>query len=530
METRKISMQTVSLKKSRMPNKKPLTALPEWHALTNHADAMQNVHMRDLFAADAQRFDDLHIDCNGLLFDYSKNIITGETLEHLTALANATGLEEQRDAMFSGAPINTTEGRSVLHTALRGDVPSDLQINGENVADFVTALHVDMRAISDGIRGNSDITDVIHIGVGGSYVGPHLVCDALRAMQDGPRLHFLSNIDGQTIGQLLASLQAEHTVVLIASKTFATLETLANADVVKQWLTDTVGAEKACQHLFAMSAATQTAHDYGVPVDHILPMRSWIGGRFSLWSSIGLPIAIAFGFDRFQELLDGAAQMDQHFKTAPLDKNIPALMGLIGIWYRNFLEFSSHAVLPYADSLNMLAVYVQQVDMESNGKAAKHKTGPVVFGAPGTGAQHAFMQSLHQGSDIIPCDFVIPAHNPYTDERLQKRLVGNALAQAQALMLGRDNADEPHRHFGGNRPSNSLVIDSLTPTSLGMLLALYEHKVFVQGAVWGINSFDQYGVELGKVLAKDIIDDLHAGTASPLHDSSTAGLIRAIVG
>ena len=480
-------------------------------------------HMRDLFKSDSDRFEKYSIELDGLLFDYSKNKITDDVLEGLITCAQDCDLEAKRDAMFDGAIINDTEGRAVLHTALRN--PPDIDIDGENVASFVKNMHAQMRAISEAIRADKTITDIIHIGLGGSDLGPRLVVEALRAQHSGPRMHFLSNIDGQTVAALTAQLKPENTRVIIASKTFTTLETMENAHVIRDWLGDC-----ADDNIYAITSALDKAAEFNIPQDRILPMRDWIGGRFSVWSTIGLPIAIALGYDAFDAFLKGAARADTHFKTAPLHANIPVIMALLGVLYRNIYDYRAHAVIPYADSLALLSRYMQQLDMESNGKAsADHKTGPVIFGAKGTGAQHAFMQSLHQGTDIIPCDFIIAAKNANGLQSFQHKLNANALAQAQALMLGQDNPDEPHRQFDGNRPSNTILLPEITPYSMGMLLALYEHKIFTQGVLWGINSFDQWGVELGKVLAKDIITDLEAGEPSASHDSSTAGLIRVIL-
>ncbi len=512
-----------------MLNNPALNQLPIWKALQAHQTDINAVHMRDLFDQAPERFERFHLDLDGLLLDYSKHRITEKTLSLLRTLCEEVKLDKARDALFAGKPVNHTEGRAALHMALRGSCDSSLTVEGENVSHFVETLQAQIKSISDQLRDDPDITDVIHIGVGGSDLGPRLVCQALSAFHNGPRIHFLSNIDGQSASALLAQLNPEHCAVLIASKTFTTLETMQNADFVKDWLYQSLPKNTASQRLFAMTSADQKATDYGVQAHHILPMRDWIGGRFSVWSSIGLPIAIAFGFDVFKAFLDGAETVDQHFIDAPFDQNMPIIMALLGVWYRNFWDFRSHSILPYADSLGLLADYMQQLDMESNGKAAPYPTSPVIFGGAGTGVQHAFMQSLHQGGDIIPCDFIIAATNPHSPSGFQEALNANALAQAQALMHGRDNSDDANRHFEGNRPSSCLVLPQLDGYYMGMLLALYEHKIFVQGHLWGINSFDQFGVELGKTLAKTITPSL-TGASSDHEgfDSSTAGLIRAI--
>lgn len=503
---------------------------PCWSALATHHNAIKTQQMKTLFTEDTKRFDSFSINCDELTFDFSKHRINTETIARLSDLATEANLPQKRSLMFSGDIINTTEKRAVLHTALRGSNDPQLCVDGENVTAFVMQLHAQIKAIADKIRNNPQITDVISIGIGGSDLGPRMVYKALSAAQSGPAIHFINNVDGQTIDTLLTDLDPHRTVVLIASKTFTTLETMQNARYARDWLRGALETDEITTRLFAMSSAVNKATDFGIKEDHILPMRDWIGGRFSVWSSIGLPIAIAFGFEMFQDFLTGAARADQHFKDAPLDKNIPVLMALLGIWYRNMFNFPGHAVLPYADALHLLPAYMQQLDMESNGKnAGLLKTAPLVFGGAGTCAQHAFMQALHQSEEIVPCDFIIVAHNPHASADFQHALNANALAQAQALMLGRENTEEPHRHFPGNRPSSTFVLPTLNAYYLGMLLAFYEHKIFTQGILWKINSFDQYGVELGKTLAKDIIADLRDARPASTHDSSTSGLIHAIV-
>jgi glucose-6-phosphate isomerase len=519
-----------------MQDKHPINKSDEWKALDAHLKTKRDVPIKDLFAKNTSRFDDFSLECGDIFYDFSKHNIDAETLSLLMNLAKARGVEGQRDAMLSGEKINNTEDRAVLHTALRGGAKSGLTINDEDVDVFIAALHAQMKTISSNIRSNEAITDVIHIGVGGSDLGPRLVCEALSHFNDGPRMHFISNVDGQSIDQLMQTLSPGNVAVCVASKTFTTLETMKNAWAVRDWMVENLGPVNAMKRFYALTASYEGADSFGIQDDHILPMRDWVGGRYSVWSSIGLPVAIACGYDVFEELLGGAKDADEHFASTPLEANIPVIMAMLGIWYRNFWDYRAHVVLPYMDTLKLLPTYLQQLDMESNGKSvdkdgnlAPVATGPAIFGGQGTDMQHAFMQSLHQGSNIIPCDFIIAKKPSHPHKDFHDALNANALAQAQALAMGQDNKDEPHRQFDGNRPSSTLVLETLNARSIGTLLALYEHKVFVQGAVWGINSFDQWGVELGKVLAKTIISDLHDGAPSRDHDSSTAGLIARLV-
>jgi glucose-6-phosphate isomerase len=497
----------------------------DFQQLKTHQEAMEYIHMRDLFADDQKRFERFSLQIDGLLFDYSKHRMTEETIGLLVDLAIERDLEATRDALFAGKPLNTSENRSVLHPALRGSVDTKLEIDGENVADFVQKTRAQIREVSEKIRSDNTVADVIHIGIGGSDLGPRMVCRALQHLNDGPRLHFLSNIDGQDVTQLLKSLNAENTAIIIASKTFTTQETMSNAQLVCDWL----GHKN---NVYAITSNTQAAIEFGVNEDHILPLRNWIGGRFSLWSAVGLPIAVSVGFKGFEALLSGAKDADDHFLTAPLDQNIPVLMGMLGIWYRNIWDFNAHAILPYIQSLEHFPRCLQQLEMESNGKsvsadgsAVNHSTSGVVFGETGTDAQHAFMQMIHQGSDIVPTDFIIAAKVGHDYPSHHAKLNANALAQSQALMQGLENKDEPHRHFDGNRPSSTFILDELTPRNLGLLIALYEHKIFVQGVIWGINSFDQWGVELGKILAQDIEKSLKNEETDDASDCSTENLI-----
>lgn len=494
----------------------------EWKALQAHAKAIHGLHMRDLFAKDAKRFNALHLRTNGLTFDYSRNLITSETLKLLIDLAKTAGVASWRDRMFAGEKINITEGRAALHPALRGSGNSSLKIDEENINDFVQKSLAQIESISKKIRADKNITDVINIGIGGSDLGPRIVYETLQSFNDGPRIHFVSNVDGARITTVLKSLKPSSTAFIVTSKTFSTMETLTNALTAKDWA-------KTTKNFYAVSSNTEAAKSFGVAKENILPMRDWIGGRTSVWSTVGLPIAIAAGFENFKAFLAGAKAMDDHFREAEFEKNIPVLMGLLAIWYRNFMDYRTHAILPYAHNLRKFPAFIQQLDMESNGKSVDrdgndidYKTGPIIFGETGTNAQHAFMQLMHQGMDIIPADFIIVKNPDHDLGDHHRKLNANALAQAQALMQGREKADKPYKKFDGNRPSSTLLLDRLDPWHLGMLLALYEHRMFVQGIIWNINSFDQWGVELGKTLANEIL----APGAHPTADQTTLALMQ----
>ncbi|MGB4057551.1 MAG: glucose-6-phosphate isomerase, partial [Alphaproteobacteria bacterium] len=440
----------------------------------------------------------------------------------LIDLAKTRQVEKQRDSLFNGDAINTTENRAVLHTALRGSFNEALSVNAENIAEFVESSLEKIAATANKIRDNKNITDIVNIGIGGSDLGAKMACWALHNFHSGPRTHFVSNVDGAEITHTLKSLRPENTAFIISSKTFTTLETMTNAETAKAWAGGT-------ENFYAVTMNETAAQNFGIAPENTLPMRDWIGGRTSLWSAVGLPIAVAIGNENFKSLLAGAKDMDTHFQTAPLNANMPVTMALMGIWYRNFMGFSTHAVLPYAAELDFFPSFLQQLDMESNGKSIdrdgneiNYATAPVLFGAAGTNAQHAFMQLMHQGTDTIPADFILiktPGHDLTNHHR---KLNANALAQAEALMSGSPApGGQPHRKFPGNRPSSTLVLDRLDPRHLGALIALYEHKTSTQGFIWNINSFDQWGVELGKTLAKDILDD-KTGNSSP--DQTTHAL------
>jgi glucose-6-phosphate isomerase len=520
---------------------------------------MRSVHMRDLFAADPARAERMTADACGLHLDFSKHIATDETLQLLFGLARAVDLEHWRERMFTGDHINVSEDRAVLHTALRNRTDVRTLVDGEDVMPAVDAVLKRMQDFSDRVRSGEwkghtgkAITDVINIGIGGSNLGPKMVCEALKPYQsDHLRAHFVSNVDGTHLAETLRGLDPETTLFIVASKTFTTLETMTNAQSARRWLVEALGDEKAVRnHFVAVSTNAEKVTEFGIDTDQMFEFWDWVGGRYSLWSAIGLPIAIAVGFDRFTELLAGAHAMDVHFRSAPLEHNLPVILGLLGVWYIDFAGAKTHAILPYDQYLEYFPAYFQQGDMESDGKhvtrdgvRVDYSTGPVVWGQPGTDGQHAFYQLIHQGTELIPSDFIAPikSHNPIGNHH--ELLIANCLAQTEALMRGRtlEEAKEemiaaglaeaeaerlaPHRQFDGNRPSSTILLEQVTPHSLGALIALYEHKIFTQGIVWGINSFDQWGVELGKKLATVIIAELEAGKVGDDHDASTSALL-----
>ena len=503
------------------------TQTSEWNALQAHAQEMSDIHMRDLFAEDDERAAHFSLTLEGLLFDYSKHIITQETLEKLLALAKIQDVEDMRDALFAGETLNESENRAALHPALRGSCENTLSIDGENINEFVSSALQSIQKINDTIRSDKKIKNVVNIGIGGSDLGPHTACEALKSYTDGPQIHFVSNVDSAHLTQTLAELTPESTIIIIASKTFTTLETMTNAHSAKEWL----GAY-AEDHMVGVTAAEKAALDFGIKTEHILPMREWIGGRYSLWSAIGLPIAISTGFDNFEKLLAGANAADTHFKNALPAQNIPVIMALLSIWYRNFCGMSAHAILPYAQNLHRLPAYIQQLEMESNGKSVNrsgeglpYKTAPVVFGEPGTNAQHAFFQMLHQGTDTIPCDFIAAIAPDKNHGDHHKKLLAIVIGQSQALMQGQKNSNG-HQNFPGNKPSSTILLPRLDPYYTGMLLALYEHKTFVEGIIWNINSFDQWGVELGKSCASGMLNSPEESRENA--DPSTKSLLKHI--
>ena len=545
----------------------PLTETVPWKALEAHHREIRDVHMRELFAADPDRFSHFSLEIEDLLFDYSKNRIDQTTVQLLCEVARASGVGEAVHAMYSGEMINWTEDRAVLHVALRNRANTPILVGGEDVMPRVSAVLEKMRNFTEAVRFGGwlgftgrPITAVVNIGIGGSDLGPAMICEALMPYCDGPRVRFISNVDATDFVEKTRDLDPAETLFVVASKTFTTQETMTNAHTARRWLVDALGDEAAvARHFAALSTNREAVEAFGISPESIFEFWDWVGGRYSSWSAIGLTVALAVGFDRFVELLDGAHTVDRHFIEVPLEENIPVLMAMLGIWYRNFFGASTKAVLPYDQYLRRFPAYLQQADMESNGKSIDrdgcrvgYATGPVIWGEPGTNGQHAFYQLIHQGTELVPCDFigVINSHNPIGDH--QQKLVANCFAQTEALMQGR-TADEvvaelrlrgldeeeiqallAHKVFDGNRPTNTIVLDRVTPRSLGMLIALYEHEIFVQGVVWRVNSFDQWGVELGKVLAGKILGEekmLLAGEEVDLehHDSSTRALIKRFI-
>lgn len=515
--------------------------LPEWKALQRLADGMRDYEM-------ATDFKVRTLESDGLYFDFSRHVIDDKTIQALTALARACDVEGWRQKMFSGAAINSTENRAVLHTALRRPKADRLEVEGEDVMPFVHEVLDRMAVYSDSIRSGArkgvsgkKFTDVVNIGIGGSDLGPLMVCDALKSFGSADlNVHFVSNVDGAHLEETLKKIAPQTTLFLIASKTFTTQETMANAQTAKEWMLAQLkkydGDAVIEKHFAALSTNEAAVVGFGIDPANMFPFKDWVGGRYSLWSAIGLSICIAIGFKSFRELLDGAYAMDRHFETAPLDANIPVIMALLGLWYRNFFDAQSYAVLPYAQDLARFPAYLQQLDMESNGKSVdregnpvQYETGPVVFGEPGTNGQHAFYQLIHQGTALIPCDF-IGYRAPLSGNAGQhKLLLANMIAQADALMQGRsleEAGNNPWRVFSGNRPSSILLFDTLNPFHLGQLIALYEHKVFVQGILWNINAYDQWGVELGKKLTGDVLSAWDNVQDSSLNSASKALIER----
>lgn len=509
---------------------------PAWAALRAlYAANGKTFDLREAFAANSQRFADFSQDAPHVFADLSKNLIDAETQALLLDLARQCGLEQRRDAMFAGEQINTTENRAVMHFLLRNPAPAHsgrAQAAPENIANELAEVHETLNAMlayAEQVRQDAAITDIVNIGIGGSDLGPQMAVLALDEFRlTGKRLHFVSNIDGQELAGVLAQLRPQNTLFLIASKTFSTTETMTNAASAKHWF-EAQGGTNIARHFAALTTNVAAAKAFGISTT--FGFWDWVGGRYSLWSAIGLPLAIAIGAQGFRDFLAGAHAMDGHFRSAPLAQNLPVRLGLLDVWYRNFHGFTSRSIAPYSSALRRLPAYLQQLEMESNGKrvgldgqALPFATAPVLWGEPGTNGQHAYFQMLHQGTDVVPVEFVAVKRVARSLPGHHDKLLANVLAQAQALMQGKDDAGG-HKHFTGNRPSTFLLLDELTPTSLGALIALQEHRVFVSGTIWGINSFDQWGVELGKVLARDIEPRLHNGDIFGL-DGSTAGLLQ----
>ena len=530
-----------------------------WRQLQAHRKTWNALRLRDLFAKDKKRFERFSIKLDDLLFDYSKNLVTAETMKLLVKLARDNGIELMREAMFAGDKINLTEDRAVLHTALRNRSDRPVMVDGHDVMPDVRKVLKQMRGFVTKVRSGKwlgctgeRITDIVNIGIGGSDLGPAMVCQALAPYaKKGLNAHFVSNVDPTHLAEVLQRVKPETTLFVIASKTFTTQETLANAHAARAWFLKAAKKQEAvARHFVAVSTNAAEVSQFGIDTANMFGFWDWVGGRYSLWSAIGLPIALYVGMDHFEDLLAGGFDMDEHFRNAPLDKNMPVVMALLGLWYNNFWDAQSYAVLPYDQYLARFPAYLQQLDMESNGKSVtregkpvKTSTGPILFGEPGTNGQHAFYQLIHQGTKLVPCDFLAAAEpqNPVADQH--QILLSNCFAQTEALMRGK-TADEaraeleaaglpaddikdllPHKIFPGNRPTNTLLYRKLTPRALGRLIALYEHKVFVQGVIWNVNSYDQWGVELGKQLAKVILPEIKAAGPTKGHDASTNGLI-----
>jgi glucose-6-phosphate isomerase len=533
---------------------------PAWRALEQHWQEMSQVHLRNLFEQDPRRPLQMTLTAAGLHVDYSKNLVTQQTLGLLFKLAETLDLEGWIRRMFAGDHINNTEGRAVLHVALRNRSNRPIFVDGHDVMPQVNAVLAQVETFTRQVRGGEwrgytgqRITDVVNIGIGGSNLGPLMVCEALKPYQSPElRVHFVSNVDGTHLAETIRHLNPATTLFVVASKTFTTQETMTNAHSARDWLIAALGDMAAVSdHFVAVSTSAERVASFGIDTNHMFGFWDWVGGRYSLWSAIGLPIALAIGYENFCELLAGAHDMDEHFRGAELSENLPAILALIGVWYANFAGARTHAVLPYDQYLGKLPAYLQQGDMESNGKrvtrdgvAVEYTTGPVVWGEPGTDGQHAFYQLIHQGTQMIPADFIAPIHsqNPVGDHHA--KLMANFFAQTEALMRGRTREEAlaemeaegmsperaaelaPHRTFPGNRPTNSILMERLTPRTLGALVAMYEHRIFVQGVVWGVNSYDQWGVELGKQLASVILREIEEGRVTCPHDSSTQTLLE----
>ena len=531
-----------------------------WKQLVEHHELIKSKHLRQFFSENPKRFEDFSIRWNDLLLDYSKNRIDARTLDLLIQLADECQLKSGIAAMFAGEAINETEKRAVLHTALRNQSGHAVMLDGKDVMPEIQAVLAQMKSFSEQIIGGSwkgfsgkAITDVVNIGIGGSDLGPVMVTEALKPYKNHLKLHFVSNIDGTHLAEVLKNCQPDTTLFLIASKTFTTQETMTNAHSARSWFLQAAGDEKAvAKHFAALSTNQKAVEAFGIDPANMFQFWDWVGGRYSLWSAIGLSIVLGIGFDNFEKLLAGAHAMDEHFRTADFSQNMPVLLALIGVWNTNFLGAASEAILPYDQYLHRFAAYFQQGNMESNGKSVDrngeridYSTGPIIWGEPGTNGQHAFYQLIHQGTQLIPCDFIAPAisHNPIGDHHV--KLLANYFAQTEALMNGKTAAEvmaelkgagksvaeierlTPFKVFEGNRPTNSILVKQIDPFTLGAMIAMYEHKIFVQGVLWNIFSFDQWGVELGKQLANVILPELEHTEPVSGHDGSTNGLINA---
>ncbi|MCP4232771.1 MAG: glucose-6-phosphate isomerase [Aestuariibacter sp.] len=537
-----------------------LTQSAPWQTLSSLAESVKSAHMRDWFANDAQRAERLQASACGIFLDYSKNRVTDDVLTALFDLADAQGVDAQKAAMFNGEIINTTEGRAVLHTALRNFSGNPVMVDGKDVMPEVLATLDKIQAFTHSIHSGEHkgytgkaIKHIVAIGIGGSFLGPKIMTEALKPYRtDAVKVHFVANVDGCHIHDVLSERDHEDTLIVMSSKSFSTQETLQNTLTAKAWFLKQGGTqEDIAKHFVAVSSNVKAATEFGIAEENIFPMWDWVGGRYSLWSAIGLPISLALGFDNFKGLLEGAYAMDEHFKTAPKEQNLPVLLAVLGVWYRNFFDAQSKVLLPYYHYLRGLPAYVQQLDMESNGKlvtqageAIDYETGPIIWGSEGTNGQHSFHQLIHQGHGVIPVDFLMPLNVPNQDDTHHAMLASNCFGQAQALMQGKtfedcyadlngkglDDAEQTrlaqHKTMPGNKPSNTILFEKLDPFTLGALVAMYEHKVFVQGVIWQLNSFDQWGVELGKVLGNQVLAGIQGDADSADFDSSTQQLIN----
>ena len=540
----------------KLQNTNPTTTAA-WQKLQKHFQTMQNASMVEMFKEDDQRAHNFHIQWNDFLVDYSKNIINQETMTLLLELANEAGLKSAMQQYFDGGIINQTENRAVLHTALRAPENANIKVDGENVVPEIYEVKNKIKAFTaevlngtrKGFTGKK-FTDVVNIGIGGSDLGPAMVVEGLEFYKNHLNVHFVSNVDGDHVQEIIKRLNPETTLFVIVSKTFTTQETLTNSETIRKWFLESAKQEDVAKHFVAVSTNIKNVTEFGIDVNNVFPMWDWVGGRFSLWSAVGLSISLAVGFDNFDKLLKGAHKMDEHFKTTAFDKNIPVVLALISVWYNNFFGSESEALIPYTQYLQKLAPYLQQGTMESNGKSVDrngnpvtYQTGTIIWGEPGTNSQHAFFQLIHQGTKLIPTDFIGYSKPLYGDQDHHEKLMSNFFAQTEALLNGKtaeqvqkefdqqgiskDQAEFllPFKVFSGNKPTNTLLINQLTPESLGSLVSLYEHKIFVQGVIWNIFSFDQWGVELGKQLASSILKEINSGEVSN-HDSSTTFLLN----
>ncbi|WP_067144927.1 glucose-6-phosphate isomerase [Pseudotamlana agarivorans] len=530
-----------------LPSINPLNT-PSWKKLQEHFEAVKDIHMKDLFASDADRANKFTVKWDDFYVDFSKNRITEETLKYLLELADDVKLKDAIASQFSGEIINQTEGRAVLHTALRAPKTANFKVDGEDVMPEIYKVKDQIKAFTNEVVGGvrkgytgKAFTDVVNIGIGGSDLGPAMVVDALQFYKNHLTTHFVSNVDGDHVNEVIKNLNPETTLFVVVSKTFTTQETLSNANTLKEWFLEYADESDIAKHFVAVSTNIEKVQAFGIDPNNIFPMWDWVGGRFSLWSAVGLTISLAIGYEHFDSLLSGAHKMDEHFRNEDFDSNIPVLLALISVWYNNFFNVESEAVIPYSQYLNQFATYLQQGIMESNGKSVdrngnpiNYQTGTIIWGEPGTNSQHAFFQLIHQGTKLIPADFIGFAKSLHGNQDHQDKLTSNFLAQTEALLNGKTEAEVvaegtgeaiiPFKIFQGNKPTNTIYVEKLSPESLGKLIAMYEHKIFVQGIIWNIFSYDQFGVELGKQLASKILQEFNSADSHE-HDSSTQNLL-----